>query len=193
MSRNETKLLSFKTTNFFDIEKLCNKNPELYAELCEKYPVKHKECVFAIIYRKEEVKSDLIKETQPKPKPLDEPVQQVFEPKVRENLEPTPTIEEVNEAIENDIVNETTDGDEPVVDITIPEEEPPMFPEDFQPLYKIGEVIVISYANGEKTEFITIKDIIFDVTNRKYYYDYLVDETGEIKRMGEEFLVDHEV
>lgn len=158
MNRKEHKLLSFKANNFFDIEKLFNKNPELYSELCEKYPVKHKECVFAIIYKKEEVEDS-------KPK-------------------------------KDEVITETViaDGKE----VLVVESEPKVtdFPEDFQPLYKVGEKLRVRRYNGNdlvETIAIEIKDIRFREDFEEYVYLVEVLSTGELLEYNEELLVEVEV
>lgn len=55
--KNEYKLVTYMTHQFFDIEKLANKNPDLYNELCEKYPIKKNGCVYAVIYKKEQLEA----------------------------------------------------------------------------------------------------------------------------------------
>ena len=176
----------------FDIEKLITKNPQLYAELCEKYPVK-KECIYIIQYAHPEVKenvSETPKATEEAPVSLEDnqesskvQMSSIYgEIKAKDkNVENSG--ESVAENVENNVENSTESSND--------------FPEDFLPLYSVGEKITISYSYGEITEHITIKKIDLsyneDNTPNKYYYTYEVDESGEVKTMAEDFLVDHEV
>lgn len=346
MSKYETKLVSFKTNKFFDVEKLVNKNPELYNELCEKYPIKKNECVYAIVYKKEAdvVTESLIadgKEIIVNEEPV-ETLAEDSEPEVdvesivsqtnsilcrgtavvngklriyhyykthgskefnkflkneygmggwsepngqalwtssnglelrfkdqskvsvtwnevaesisdlisnglyltKEELEqyeanpnkyvPVNNDKEVNECVNNEVVNE--DDPKPIQNpvylydkenklfyeteekdvenfladsnfIVITEEEFKLkkifteeeatqeFPEDFQPLYKVGEEITISYENGARVEAIKITEIKLEYINNepRYYYYYQIVETGEVRICGEPFLCNHEV
>lgn len=163
--KNESKLIMSQTTKMFDLDKLVDKNPDLFNELCEKYPLK-KECVYMIKYQKEE-----------------EPVE-VVEEVAATTEEPVATTEEVEQ------VEEVTEVAEPI-------EEPQdvVFPEDFQPLYSVGEEFQISYEYGAKVEDIKIIDIKLEELNGelKYYYTYEVIATGEVKTMAEVWLTEHEV
>lgn len=160
--KNECKLIMSQTTKMFDLDKLVDKNPDLFNELCEKYPLK-KECVYMIRYQKEE-----------------EPVEVVEE--VAATTEGT-QVEEI-------IIDEVTELAEPV------EETPSVvFPEDFQPLYSVGEEFKISYEYGAVVEDIKIIDIELAKVHGEptYYYKYQVLGTSEVKTMAETWLTEHEV
>lgn len=137
MKKTKLTINGYLLDRMFNIEKLVNNEPDLFNELCEKYPAE--EGINWI-------------EVGKKGKPIKKVVE-------------TPKVEEE------------------------PKQE---FPEDFKPLYNVGEKLAISYGNGDKKENITITNIKLN-DDKKYYYKYLVDETGEIKEMAEDWLVDHEV
>jgi len=202
--KNEHKLIMAKVNKMFDIDKLIEKNPNLFNELVEKYPLK-KECVYMIQYQKDE-----------------EPVVESVDEVAATTEEPIGATEEVKEGEtyylykngdfvncgEKDLKNYFDEGymliteEEFVtgqlsndVDDVVEEPQKVTFPEDFQPLYAVGEEFQISYEYGAIIEDIKITDIQLKTVNneRKYYYTYEVLATGEIKNMGETWLTEHEV
>ena len=168
MKKNECKLIMAQTSKMFDLDKLVDKNPDLFNELCEKYPLK-KECVYMIKYQKEEeLKVEIVEEVK----------------EVQSTLE-----------AEETLLDGTLNVEE-VINIDKPIEEPSVkYPDNFPPLYTIGEQLTISYSYDQIVEHITITNIELKTVNDnfKYYYTYLVEETGEVKIMAEQFLIDHEV
>lgn len=152
MKKTKLTINGYLLDRMFNIEKLVNNEPDLFNELCEKYPAE--EGINWI-------------EVGKKGKPIKKVVET---PKVEEEPKTEEVIEPIQEVVEE------------------PKQE---FPEDFQPLYKVGEKLKIEYCN--KQEKITINSIHLNNDKTLYYYSYVVDETGEIKEMAEDWLVDHEV
>lgn len=168
MNRKEHKLLTYRASKFFDFEKLAAKNPELYSELCEKYPIKRKECVFAIIYKEEE--------SVPEVKTLTESV----------SAEPVEEPESVDDLVDEGSV--TTERD-PFVYLSGATKE---FPDDYQPLYSVGEQIQISPDNGEHIDSVQIRDIgLYSGTGYVYVVEIL--STGELFEFDENKLTELEV
>lgn len=141
---NKQNKLNLKTNvmtinKMFDLNKLIDKEPKLFEELCSKYSIKTKQCIYIIQYLSD------VQDDNPS----------------------------------NDILNDTP------LDETCQE----TYPDDFQPLYKLGEIVKI--ADGKSIESIVIKKITFVIDT--YYYEYDVNGTGNIEEKNEEWLVEHEV
>lgn len=147
MKKTKLTINGYLLDRMFNIENLVNNEPDLFNELCEKYPAEE-----GINWIEVGKKGKSIKKV-------------VETPEIKEE----PKIEEVVEE---------------------PKQE---FPEDFQPLYKVGEKLKIEYLDGKKRESITITSIHLNNDKTLYYYGYTIDETGEHKEMAEDWLVDHEV
>ena len=154
MKKTKLTINGYLLDRMFNIEKLVNNEPDLFNELCEKYPAE--EGINWI-------------EVGKKGKPIKKVVET---PEIKEE----PKTEEVSELVQ-EVVEE-------------PKQE---FPENFQPLYKVGEKLKIEYLDGKKRESITITSIPLNNDKTLYYYGYTIDETGEHKEMAEDWLVDHEV
>lgn len=154
MKKTKLTINGYLLDRMFNIEKLVNNEPDLFNELCEKYP--GEEGINWI-------------EVGKKGKPIKKVVET---PEIKEE----PKTEEVSEPVQ-EVIEE-------------PKQE---FPEDFQPLYKVGEKLKIEYLDGKKRESITITSIHLNNDKTLYYYGYTIDETGEHKEMAEDWLVDHEV
>lgn len=154
MKKTKLTINGYLLDRMFNIEKLVNNEPDLFNELCEKYP--GEEGINWI-------------EVGKKGKPIKKVVET---PEIKEE----PKTEEVSEPVQ-EVIEE-------------PKQE---FPEDFQPLYKVGEKLKIEYLDGKKRESITITSIHLNNDKTLYYYGYTIDETGEHKEIAEDWLVDHEV
>lgn len=155
MKKTKLTINGYLLDRMFNIENLVNNEPDLFNELCEKYPAEE-----GINWIEVGKKGKSIKKV-------------VETPEIKEE----PKIEEVVEEPVQEVIEE-------------PKQE---FPEDFQPLYKVGEKLKIEYLDGKKRESITITSIHLNNDKTLYYYGYVVDETGEHKEMAEDWLVDHEV
>ena len=171
---NKQNKKNLKTTvatvrELFDIEKIITKNPDLYQELCEKYPLK-KDCIFIIQCIHPEVNNDDSKSSN----------ETEEAPIVENNVENHTEI--VDKIVENNVENSNPE-----------DEEVNKWPEDFQPLYKVGEEITITYSHEEITENVLITDIKLSDDKSKYYYTFIVPGTDKQSTMAEEWLVDHEV
>lgn len=154
MKKTKLTINGYLLDRMFNIEKLVNNEPDLFNELCEKYPGEE-----GINWIEVGKKGKSIKKV-------------VETPEIKEE----PKTEEVSEPVQ-EVIEE-------------PKQE---FPEDFQPLYKVGEKLKIEYLDGKKRESITITSIHLNNDKTLYYYGYTIDETGEHKEMAEDWLVDHEV
>lgn len=154
MKKTKLTINGYLLDRMFNIEKLVNNEPDLFNELCEKYPAE--EGINWI-------------EVGKKGKPIKKVVET---PEIKEE----PKTEEVSEPVQ-EVIEE-------------PKQE---FPENFQPLYKVGEKLKIEYLDGKKRESITITSIHLNNDKTLYYYGYTIDETGEHKEMAEDWLVDHEL
>lgn len=155
MKKTKLTINGYLLDRMFNIENLVNNEPDLFNELCEKYPAEE-----GINWIEVGKKGKSIKKV-------------VETPEIKEE----PKIEEVVEEPVQEVIEE-------------PKQE---FPEDFQPLYKVGEKLKIEYLDGKKRESITITSIHLNNDKTLYYYGYTIDETGEHKEMAEDWLVDHEV
>lgn len=155
MKKTKLTINGYLLDRMFNIENLVNNEPDLFNELCEKYPAEE-----GINWIEVGKKGKSIKKV-------------VETPEIKEE----PKIEEVVEEPVQEVIEE-------------PKQE---FPEDFQPLYKVGEKLKIEYLDGKKRESITITSIHLNNDKTLYYYGYVVDKTGEHKEMAEDWLVDHEV
>ena len=178
---NEYKLIMAEMSKMFDLEKVLKKEPELIQKLIEKYPLK--KCVYLIRNKNEEEAPQEV-----------EPVEQV-----EENVENS--TEEVIENVENNVDN-SVDETKLVASETNILEDSSNFPEDYQPLYKVGEKISISYAYGKIAENIEITNVYYRTDLGKYYYTYTIlatnntesnTQVGDSVTMAEDFLVDHEI